>query len=69
MQKLYPKAHKWILDRYSFGVCVKCGEKRQFPTDEPTYTRYDRMLIDNSGKSWFVFAPWLTGTVALKERK
>jgi hypothetical protein len=24
------KAHYWVLDDNSFGVCKKCGAKRQF---------------------------------------
>jgi hypothetical protein len=22
--------HFWLIDRYNFGVCKKCGEKKQF---------------------------------------
>ena len=25
------KAHYWLLDYKSFGVCKKCGAKKQFP--------------------------------------
>jgi len=27
------KAHYWVLDDNNFGVCKKCGGKKQFPID------------------------------------
>ena len=31
--KCNDKAHYWVLDDKNFGVCRKCGGKKQFPID------------------------------------
>ena len=37
--------HKWILDRFSFGKCIYCLQKRQFPTDEIKLDPQDIMCL------------------------